>query len=403
MRPHTGKLLWVDTDAKIITLPAVATGLDGVMIVNGGAFGTVAVNDQPNAADMIFGPDITAADNKDLINTKATARRGDFTVIGGNDADGYAALARWRHLGPRGLNLQLVICGFARSKGAPVVVAGTRDPFQAGATVAPIINQRKSKMLASQYEKITTRSVIGMIAAGLDTGVAAWVTCAAMKSDSDQASEDYGWLGNAPAMREFIDGRSPAELRENSFRINNKDYEGSIKVKPKDLRRDKTGPVAGAHQPAHQPRQRPSGQAAFDADPQRRSTNCYDGQYFFDTDHSRATAARSRTRSPMTRCRRPHPDVRRVRRGDLEGHRQMLGFKSTIAASRSISRRRVRWSWCRPPLHAGVALKAVTALLGSGGATATIPALKADVRGQRRGQPAPDLDHQVRRVPHRRR
>jgi hypothetical protein len=39
---------------------------------------------------MILGPDITGADNKDLINTKATARRGDFVVLGGNDADGYA-------------------------------------------------------------------------------------------------------------------------------------------------------------------------------------------------------------------------------------------------------------------------------------------------------------------------
>jgi len=90
---HTGKLLWVDTDAKIITLPAIASGLDGVMIVNGGAFGAVAVNVSPNAADMILGPDITGADNKDLINTKATAKRGDFVVIGGNDADGYAVLA----------------------------------------------------------------------------------------------------------------------------------------------------------------------------------------------------------------------------------------------------------------------------------------------------------------------
>ena len=87
---HTGKLLWVDTDAKIITLPAVAAGLDGVMIVNGGAFGAVAVNISPNASDSIFGPDITAADNKDLINTKATAQRGDYAVIGGNDADGNA-------------------------------------------------------------------------------------------------------------------------------------------------------------------------------------------------------------------------------------------------------------------------------------------------------------------------
>lgn len=89
---YAGKLLWVDTDAKIITLPAIATGLDGVQIVNGGGYGAVAVNISPNASDMILGPDITGADNKDLINTKATAQRGDFVVIGGNDADGYAAL-----------------------------------------------------------------------------------------------------------------------------------------------------------------------------------------------------------------------------------------------------------------------------------------------------------------------
>ncbi len=88
-----GKLFWVDTDAKVVTLPAIATGLDGCMIVNGGSFGTVAVTLSPQAADMILGPDITGADNKDLINTKATAQRGDFVVIGGNDADGYAVQA----------------------------------------------------------------------------------------------------------------------------------------------------------------------------------------------------------------------------------------------------------------------------------------------------------------------
>ncbi len=87
---HTGKLLWVSADGKFITLPAIATGLDGVLIVNGGAFGTIAVNISPNASDMILGPDIIGADNKDLINTKATANRGDRVVIGGNDADGYA-------------------------------------------------------------------------------------------------------------------------------------------------------------------------------------------------------------------------------------------------------------------------------------------------------------------------
>ncbi len=89
----SGKLFWVDTDAKTITLPAIAAGLDGFVVVNGGSYGTVAVNVSPNASDMILGPDITGADNKDLINTKATAQRGDFVILGGNDADGYATQA----------------------------------------------------------------------------------------------------------------------------------------------------------------------------------------------------------------------------------------------------------------------------------------------------------------------
>jgi len=85
----TGKVFFVDTDAVTITLPAIADGLGGVKIVNIGAFGSVAVNLSPAAADMILGPDITGADNKDLINTKATAKRGDYVVLDLGDADGY--------------------------------------------------------------------------------------------------------------------------------------------------------------------------------------------------------------------------------------------------------------------------------------------------------------------------
>ena len=58
-----------------------------------GAFGTTKLKIDPAIADMILGPDITGADNKDLILTKATQRRGDFVILGGNDADGYSTLA----------------------------------------------------------------------------------------------------------------------------------------------------------------------------------------------------------------------------------------------------------------------------------------------------------------------
>lgn len=84
-----GKLFYVDTDAITITLPAVAAGVFGAQIVNGGSFGAVGVKIAPNASDMILGPDITGADNKYVINTKATARRGDFVTLDSGDADGY--------------------------------------------------------------------------------------------------------------------------------------------------------------------------------------------------------------------------------------------------------------------------------------------------------------------------
>ena len=87
----SGKLFAVTDagDADALTLPAIADGFGGAIILAVGAFGTTAVTLSPAAADMILGPDITGADNKDLILTKATQRRGDFVQIDLGDADGY--------------------------------------------------------------------------------------------------------------------------------------------------------------------------------------------------------------------------------------------------------------------------------------------------------------------------
>jgi len=86
----TGKTLFVDTDAQTITLLtyAAATALN-VKVVNIGAFGTVAVNIDPAAGDLISGPNDTGADGGIMTNTKATARRGDYVVIGTGGDDGY--------------------------------------------------------------------------------------------------------------------------------------------------------------------------------------------------------------------------------------------------------------------------------------------------------------------------
>jgi len=73
---------------SVITLPAVE-GMSGITLLNIGPFGKVQISADPNSNDMIEGPDISAADNKDIINTLATARRGDYIRLDYSDANGW--------------------------------------------------------------------------------------------------------------------------------------------------------------------------------------------------------------------------------------------------------------------------------------------------------------------------
>ncbi|MBN1126928.1 MAG: DUF2190 family protein [Sedimentisphaerales bacterium] len=86
-----GKVLHVDTNGVVITLPAMAAGFAGldVIVQNDGPDGTVGLNVSPNAADRIMGPDLAGADNKDRINNLATAKRGDFLHLRGDGTNGW--------------------------------------------------------------------------------------------------------------------------------------------------------------------------------------------------------------------------------------------------------------------------------------------------------------------------
>jgi len=84
-----GKAFYVTADAKTITLPATDVNLGPIIIINGVADGGAAVNISPNANDLIKGPDFDGTDNKDHINTKATAVLHDFVKIRADGAEGW--------------------------------------------------------------------------------------------------------------------------------------------------------------------------------------------------------------------------------------------------------------------------------------------------------------------------
>lgn len=229
-------------------------------------------------------------------------------------------------------------------------------------------------MLPQQFDKITTRGVRGLILARLDTGPIAWVGSVSMRMQSDQAVETYAWLGNAPALREFIGGRTPAELKENSFQIANNDYEGSITIKSKDMRRDKLGMITiRVNQLADRALDHPA-KLLSTLIMSGESTLCYDGQYFFDTDHSDGASGTQSNSITADVTTPTAPTSDEFGEAILKGIQQMYGFKDD--RGEPINQSATEFVVMVPTVFMGVALKAVTAILGTGGASATLPSLE---------------------------
>ena len=132
-----------------------------------------------------------------------------------------------------------------------------------------------------------SRAIIGRFYRTLEeTQLPLWVPGTAMTIPSDQESEEYKWLGMSPAMREWGTGRQAKGWRENGQVVKNKVFEGTVRVSIDDLRRDKTGQILTridelATRAALHPASLLSTLILAG-----HNTVCYDGQYFFDTDHA---------------------------------------------------------------------------------------------------------------------
>jgi phage major head subunit gpT-like protein len=102
---------------------------------------------------------------------------------------------------------------------------------------------------------------------------------------SQGASVDYKWLGDFPMMREWIGDRVIKDLSAFHYEIANKDYEATVEVDRNNIEDDQIGVYTPMIQGlAQSAKQHPDLlifallKAGFDL-------LCFDGQYFFDTDH----------------------------------------------------------------------------------------------------------------------
>lgn len=133
---------------------------------------------------------------------------------------------------------------------------------------------------------LTERGILGRMYQRIETAPAGWIDEIAMRIASDQQSEEHKWLGQVPAMSEFKGQRLIKGLRSSGQIIPNVEYEASIEVRKRELRGDKTGQIMAringlVDRALTHPRTLISTLLLNGP-----SSICYDGQFFFDTDHS---------------------------------------------------------------------------------------------------------------------
>ncbi|NBJ36615.1 phage head protein [Serratia fonticola] len=105
---------------------------------------------------------------------------------------------------------------------------------------------------------------------------------------SGGASNTYAWLGDWPEIKEWIGARQFAELAQNGYVIVNKTWESSIKVKREAIEDDQVGQYSVIAQRYGRDVAVFPDKLSFPLLVAGFNTLCFDGQYFFDTDHPMA-------------------------------------------------------------------------------------------------------------------
>jgi phage major head subunit gpT-like protein len=183
---------------------------------------------------------------------------------------------------------------------------------------------------------LSSRAVIGMFYERLTAAPGTqWINASSMLFASDQESETYVWLGMPPQMREWIGGRQAKGFRENGITIVNRHFESTVRIPVRWMRRDHTGQIrvrineladrANTHWASLLSTLIINGE----------TTVCYDGQYFFDVDHSEGASGTQSNLLTLTISGLPSqihgsttiPSPEELQRAVVQAIQQMLGFK----------------------------------------------------------------------------
>ena len=144
---------------------------------------------------------------------------------------------------------------------------------------------------------------------------------------SNGADEKYSWLGSMPGMREWLGPRKFKQLEGADYTLVNKHWESSLEILKTDIDDDRVGMLGNlASQLGIEAAYHPD-ELMIDVMTAAESAACFDGQYFFDTDHSwgdSGTQSNDLTSAAATGTTPTEAEFRTALHAALKA---MLGFK----------------------------------------------------------------------------
>lgn len=102
---------------------------------------------------------------------------------------------------------------------------------------------------------------------------------------SSTAEQKYGWLGKITKFREWIGERQMQNLSASDYSIKNKTFENTVTVIRDEIEDDEYGIYKPVFEQLGQDAAEHPDELVFSLLKNAFTTTCYDGQYFFDTDH----------------------------------------------------------------------------------------------------------------------
>jgi hypothetical protein len=185
---------------------------------------------------------------------------------------------------------------------------------------------------------LSSRSVVGEFHLYLEQDAGQhWMNQISMLFQSNQESETYAWLGQTPSMQEWIGGRKAKGLRTEAMTIRNIHFEATLEVALRDKRLDKTGQLLLRIQELALRTNAHWAKLLSTLITEGENRLCYDGHYFFDTQHQEGSSAIQSNRLTVPLSSLPldtsergvatAPSAKAMKTVILKGVQALLGFK----------------------------------------------------------------------------